>query len=247
MLSTLRRGSRSLPQILQSASHTTRATRTSNIKRDRPFNIQKNCFRHNVRAFSHSALWRQEAAIAVEQEASDPILEFQELESRNLVHPAIIRTITQDMKLSKMTDVQTATINEALNGDDLSVICLAHDDLVLTAEQCWPGQDRYWQDSCILAPDSPKDHCRRSKPCYRQLWPEDFSKRHPRHNHFTNPRACRANRCGGQTNNQKQWSDRPGCSWRYTKVSDATANAASRLPHSRWNARPPFGSLVRSH
>ncbi|MBE7182242.1 MAG: hypothetical protein INR71_13740, partial [Terriglobus roseus] len=49
----------------------------------------------------------------------EPITRFAELQSQGLVHANVIRTITEEMGLSQMTDVQTATINEALSGVDL--------------------------------------------------------------------------------------------------------------------------------
>ncbi|KAK5002916.1 hypothetical protein LTR60_006965, partial [Cryomyces antarcticus] len=50
--------------------------------------------------------------------ARSPITKFHELESRGLVHRNVVRTITDEMKLETMTDVQSATINEALKGTD---------------------------------------------------------------------------------------------------------------------------------
>ncbi|RKF60911.1 ATP-dependent RNA helicase mss116, mitochondrial [Erysiphe neolycopersici] len=44
---------------------------------------------------------------------------FQELEDFNMVHSNIIRQITQKMKLETLTEVQVATINEALQGVDI--------------------------------------------------------------------------------------------------------------------------------
>ncbi|KAF2659938.1 DEAD-domain-containing protein [Lophiostoma macrostomum CBS 122681] len=77
-----------------------------------------------VAAFHRSAKWRQNAAVAEgsEQiyEANDgPVTKFADLGKRGLVHPAVIRTITDKMNLETMTDVQTRTINEALSGVDV--------------------------------------------------------------------------------------------------------------------------------
>ncbi|RKF61579.1 ATP-dependent RNA helicase mss116, mitochondrial [Golovinomyces cichoracearum] len=47
------------------------------------------------------------------------VTKFQELEDLNMVHPNIIYEITQNMKLHTMTEVQIATINEALQGTDI--------------------------------------------------------------------------------------------------------------------------------
>ena len=49
---------------------------------------------------------------------SGRITRFDELLQRNLVHPSIVRALTEDMKLETMTDVQSLTINESLKGVD---------------------------------------------------------------------------------------------------------------------------------
>jgi ATP-dependent RNA helicase MSS116 len=71
--------------------------------------------------FHHSTKWQQIAAAEEETSTSDdgPVTEFSELARRGLVHPSIINTITKQMRLSTMTDVQTQTINEALSGVDV--------------------------------------------------------------------------------------------------------------------------------
>jgi ATP-dependent RNA helicase MSS116 len=50
--------------------------------------------------------------------ALNPITKFKELEERGLVHRNVVRTITDEMKLETMTEVQSRTINEALKGTD---------------------------------------------------------------------------------------------------------------------------------
>ncbi|KAB2099634.1 ATP-dependent RNA helicase [Alternaria gaisen] len=71
--------------------------------------------------FHNSATrWQQEAQEAQQSiEEDGPVTEFKELATRGLVHPNLIRTITNQMKLTTMTDVQTRTINEALSGVDI--------------------------------------------------------------------------------------------------------------------------------
>lgn len=70
--------------------------------------------------FHSSAQWQQVAAAAADTQPSDgPVTEFSELARRGLVHPNLINTITKQMKLTTMTDVQTRTINEALSGVDV--------------------------------------------------------------------------------------------------------------------------------
>ena len=49
------------------------------------------------------------------------VTKFQELADRKMVSPTVVRTITQDMKLETMTQVQSMTINETLKGIDVYV------------------------------------------------------------------------------------------------------------------------------
>ena len=56
-----------------------------------------------------------EEAIAEE----GPATTFRELDSRGLVHRNVVDTITRQMKIETMTDVQQRTINEALSGVDM--------------------------------------------------------------------------------------------------------------------------------
>lgn len=75
-----------------------------------------------IAAFHQSSKWQQIAAAEAhtEQPTQDgPVTEFKELATRGLVHPNLINTITKQMKLQTMTDVQTRTINEALSGIDV--------------------------------------------------------------------------------------------------------------------------------
>ncbi|KAL9090913.1 MAG: hypothetical protein Q9165_005121 [Trypethelium subeluteriae] len=48
-----------------------------------------------------------------------PITRFAELSSRRLVHDNVVRTVTEEMGLETMTDVQSLTIQEALKGTDI--------------------------------------------------------------------------------------------------------------------------------
>ncbi|KAI4658253.1 uncharacterized protein J4E92_009099 [Alternaria infectoria] len=64
-----------------------------------------------------AAKWQQEAQQSIEEDG--PVTEFQDLATRGLVHPNLINTITRQMKLTTMTDVQSRTINEALSGVDI--------------------------------------------------------------------------------------------------------------------------------
>jgi len=71
--------------------------------------------------FHNSAKWQDAAVAEAAQSISEdgPVTTFKELATRGLVHPNLINTITKQMKLTNMTDVQTRTINEALSGVDV--------------------------------------------------------------------------------------------------------------------------------
>lgn len=72
--------------------------------------------------FHHSAKWQQNIAQAEAEESiaeDGPVTEFKELAARGLVHPNVVNTITRQMRLTTMTDVQSRTINEALSGVDV--------------------------------------------------------------------------------------------------------------------------------
>jgi ATP-dependent RNA helicase MSS116 len=75
-----------------------------------------------LRAFSYSSLWRQQAEAVAEvplDTISGPIKAFQELGDQHIIHPNVIRALTNDMGLSAMTDVQILTIDHALKGKDM--------------------------------------------------------------------------------------------------------------------------------
>jgi ATP-dependent RNA helicase MSS116 len=76
-----------------------------------------------IRSFSSTIQWRQ-AALAeaqetdVESTGDETITKFQDLSDRQLIHRNVIDAITGN-GLTTMTDVQTATINQALRGTDM--------------------------------------------------------------------------------------------------------------------------------
>lgn len=74
-------------------------------------------------AFHQSATWQQVAEQAADEQSTkiEPVTNFADLATRGLVHPNVVNTITRQMKLDDMTDVQTRTINEALSGVDMYV------------------------------------------------------------------------------------------------------------------------------
>ena len=97
--------------------------------------------RFAVRSLHSSTTWRRQAATAeaeIEEEdelladkgqaaqrvdkrpaASGAITHFAELKDRGLVCATVVDTLTKDMGLTTMTEVQSRTINETLKGIDV--------------------------------------------------------------------------------------------------------------------------------
>ena len=58
---------------------------------------------------------------SIKASSSGLVTKFQELADRKMVSPTVVKTITQEMKLETMTQVQSMTINETLKGIDVYV------------------------------------------------------------------------------------------------------------------------------
>jgi ATP-dependent RNA helicase MSS116 len=74
--------------------------------------------------FTSPSIPRYAAVAAVDQdepleEASGPITKFAELDGAGLVNPILVRTLTNKMKIETMTEVQSLTLHEALQGKDV--------------------------------------------------------------------------------------------------------------------------------
>ncbi|EGP90947.1 unnamed protein product [Zymoseptoria tritici ST99CH_1A5] len=76
-----------------------------------------------TRSIHQSSVLRDQTASATyestDADRNAPITKFAELETRGVIHPNVVRTITKEMDLETMTEVQAATINEALKGTDV--------------------------------------------------------------------------------------------------------------------------------
>jgi ATP-dependent RNA helicase MSS116 len=123
MLATLRRCPASLSRNLPSAALSVRVIRGT-LSQPSPlvWRTAARVPKITVSSFHHSAKWQQvEATATTDAAAKDGglITQFEDLRTRGLVHPNVIDTITKQMKLQTMTDVQTRTINEALSGVDM--------------------------------------------------------------------------------------------------------------------------------
>jgi hypothetical protein len=125
MFGAFRRCPATLSRSLSSAAAASRALRLPLTRTPTTLRIPATRLANaSFAGFHHSAKWQQVAA----QEQTDAneaahgeglVTEFQELADRGIVHPNIINTITKQMRIKTMTDVQTRTINEALSGVDV--------------------------------------------------------------------------------------------------------------------------------
>ncbi|TVY88886.1 ATP-dependent RNA helicase, mitochondrial, partial [Lachnellula willkommii] len=119
-----RRGPASISRVFRAATSTSRipSTRPSSLS----LSIQ-NTSRPALEArWLHvSSRLRNEAAARAydngDAYAKDnhEIKKFQELTDHNLVHPNVVNTIVKGLGYENMTDVQTMTINQGLQGDDI--------------------------------------------------------------------------------------------------------------------------------
>lgn len=99
----------------------------------RPLRSSANTFRIQHTASSYrafSSLPRQNAAAAAAEPApassEEPLItKFRELQERNLVHSNVTKALLRDMNLENMTEVQSATITEALKGIDMYVLSVS--------------------------------------------------------------------------------------------------------------------------
>jgi ATP-dependent RNA helicase MSS116 len=119
----MRRCPATLARSLSTAAISSRCIRTPLSQPIRALGLPSRFTRVSAAGFHHSAKWQQIAAEVEETSQAapndGPVTEFADLARKGLVHPNIIRTITKQMGLTTMTEVQTRTINEALNGNDV--------------------------------------------------------------------------------------------------------------------------------
>lgn len=124
MFGALRRCPATLSRSVSTAAISSSALRASSFRATSALRTPSSRIASvNSAGFHHSAQWQQIAAAQQQAEhviSSDgPITEFRDLATRGLVHPNVVDTITKQMRLTTMTDVQTRTINEALLGTDV--------------------------------------------------------------------------------------------------------------------------------
>ena len=146
MLNTLRRGPASITRVLHSSS--TSSTVCIRIARARQLQLRpiQTPFVTSSRALHSSPQWRRYATAtaevqdeAIEGQIADEVnsqrppsnadidistrlgrvTKFHQLADLNMVSPVVVKTLTQDMGLETMTQVQSLTINETLKGIDV--------------------------------------------------------------------------------------------------------------------------------
>lgn len=145
MLNIARRGPSSVARSLFSFSTCSRCSRpahTPDLQRCLPRIVSQ----ITARPFGSSSQWKQYAAarVAAEDEAIEgeieqevisqtppsdaqinraiqhgPVTRFVDLAERGMVCQTVVNTITRDMGLETMTQVQSMTINESLKGQDM--------------------------------------------------------------------------------------------------------------------------------
>ncbi|CAO2655620.1 Nn.00g044230.m01.CDS01 [Neocucurbitaria sp. VM-36] len=123
MFGALRRCPAALSRNLPTAAISTRVLRVPLSQSSSALRLSSSRFANvSISGFHHSAKWQQTMAEAEAEEIiaeEGPVTEFKELATRGLVHPNLVNTITNQMRLTTMTDVQARTINEALSGVDV--------------------------------------------------------------------------------------------------------------------------------
>ena len=146
MLNTLRRGPASIARVLHSSS--TYSTVCIRIARARQLQLRpiQTAIVTSSRALHSSPQWRRYATAtaevqdeAIEGQIADEVnsqrppsnadidistrlgrvTKFHQLADLNMVSPVVVKTLTQDLGLETMTQVQSLTINETLKGIDV--------------------------------------------------------------------------------------------------------------------------------
>ncbi|TGO50799.1 hypothetical protein BOTNAR_0379g00110 [Botryotinia narcissicola] len=121
MFSVCRRGPASISRALRAVPSTilipsTRPSTLSLISQKTSLPVLESRWLHVSSASQLQSVATQEAAVVQENKV---INRFDELSKYGFVHPNVVNEITQTMKLETMTEVQTLTINQALQGHDI--------------------------------------------------------------------------------------------------------------------------------
>jgi ATP-dependent RNA helicase MSS116 len=130
MLNVCRRGAASLCRVAQTSSRSALPFSRTSVFASKSIQIPRSAIAARL---LHIQPAKQYFYNDQEQQVLDPkdditprsneeveiITKFQDLADRGLVHPAIIKEITQGMGHHTMTDVQSLTIDETLKGTDV--------------------------------------------------------------------------------------------------------------------------------
>ncbi|KAI6244963.1 ATP-dependent RNA helicase, mitochondrial [Erysiphe necator] len=119
MFNACRRGHTSITRALYNARASFRfSAGSSNLYPYTQINLKPF---ETVKWIHHSRNLRDEDYSSIQNQSQEhrKVQRFQELEDFEMVHSNIIKQITQKMNLDTMTEVQVATINEALQGVDI--------------------------------------------------------------------------------------------------------------------------------
>lgn len=124
MYNAVRRGpalARAFRTCAPRASQTARVASTVTTSLQKPLSSALFSLRQ-IRSFQSSTLLKQANAAAAAtqpQDSFNSISEFSELGNQGYVHPRIIHSITQNMNINSMTDVQKLTISHSVTGADV--------------------------------------------------------------------------------------------------------------------------------
>ncbi|KAF7881493.1 hypothetical protein EAF00_011862 [Botryotinia globosa] len=121
MFSVCRRGPASISRALRAVPSTiripsTRPSTLSLVSKKTSLPVLESRWLHVSSASQLQSAATQEAAVVQENKV---INRFDELTKHGLVHPNVVDEIIKTMKLETMTEVQTLTINQALQGHDI--------------------------------------------------------------------------------------------------------------------------------
>lgn len=125
MFNACRRGPASISKVLRASSTSLRTASVrpstlSLVSRTTVKAVQEPRWIHISSALRAFESAKQKPHQGNQQHDQGPrITKFEELKDMELVHPNIVDTITRRMGLETMTDVQTATITQALRGNDM--------------------------------------------------------------------------------------------------------------------------------
>jgi ATP-dependent RNA helicase MSS116 len=119
MLGALRRCSAVLPRSITQLSSTSRSSVSFISPSSNAAIFSRSLHQTSQWRQQHAALATESLGFQSEKTNDGPITKFAELGSRNLVSRGVVQTLIKDMGLENMTEVQTATINQALEGTDI--------------------------------------------------------------------------------------------------------------------------------